>query len=157
MDIAERLLAIDEIRQLKSRYFRFLDTKDWAGMATIFTDDAVFDARAAFSVDGAAAEGPAVASNDWLYTGGATILAFLQEAAKEFITSHHGHCHEVEILSATEAQGVIAMEDQLYRPVDGRPVLWMHGTGHYHERYRKADGAWRIAHSRITRLYVLLS
>ena len=36
-----RLLAIEEIKQLKARYFRFLDTKDWAGLTTVFTPDAV--------------------------------------------------------------------------------------------------------------------
>ena len=34
------LLAIDEIRNLKSSYFRFVDTHDWAGLATIFCADA---------------------------------------------------------------------------------------------------------------------
>ena len=45
MDRLEMLWAMEEIRQLKARYFRFLDTKDWVGMRTIWTADAVFDAR----------------------------------------------------------------------------------------------------------------
>src|SRR5207247_6768104 len=40
-----RLLAIEEIKQLKARYFRCLDTKDWAGLTTVFTPDAVLEAE----------------------------------------------------------------------------------------------------------------
>ena len=29
----DRLAAIEEIKQLKARYFRFIDTKDWAASA----------------------------------------------------------------------------------------------------------------------------
>jgi hypothetical protein len=34
---------IEAIRQLKARYFRTMDTKDWAGMRKVFTDDVVLD------------------------------------------------------------------------------------------------------------------
>ena len=32
------------------------------------------------------------------------------------------------------------------------PGVTMVGYGHYHETYQKADGQWRIATSRLTRL-----
>ena len=32
------------------------------------------------------------------------------------------------------------------------PQFVLHGFGHYHEEYRKADGAWRIARLKLTRL-----
>lgn len=51
MDLMEKLWAIEEIKQLKARYFRFMDGKDWAGMRTIFTADATFDARTALSIE----------------------------------------------------------------------------------------------------------
>ena len=31
------------ITQLKARYFRTMDSKDWAGMRQVFTDDVVMD------------------------------------------------------------------------------------------------------------------
>ncbi|MFA7439818.1 MAG: nuclear transport factor 2 family protein [Sphingomonadaceae bacterium] len=157
MDTAEILLAIEEIKKLKARYFRFMDTKDWNGLATIFTDDATFDARASLSVDGKATGGPASESNNWITHGGTRIIHFIQGAIGESTTCHHGHCHEIELLSPTEARGVIAMEDQIFDTVDGAPVLKLHGCGHYHENYRKTDGRWQISHSRLTRLYVHLN
>jgi limonene-1,2-epoxide hydrolase len=38
---------LEAIRQLKARYFRTLDTKDWAAMRQVFTDDVVMDTSAA--------------------------------------------------------------------------------------------------------------
>ena len=152
MDKLDWLIAIEEIKQLKARYFRFLDTKDWVGMATIFADDAIFDARTAMSVTGSADAGLAAESNDWVYEGGRTIVDFISTVAGTQPSVHHGHCHEIEILSETEARGVIAMEDLLWDKLGEGCVKRLHGYGHYHEVYRKVDGQWRIHRSKLTRL-----
>jgi hypothetical protein len=34
---------VEAIKQLKARYFRTMDTKDWAAMRGVFTDDVVMD------------------------------------------------------------------------------------------------------------------
>ncbi len=154
MDISEKLFAIEEIKQLKGRYFRLMDTKQWDALRSVFCDDATFDARASLSIDGAGEEGRAAESNDWVHHGGDNIIAFIRGAIGATRTVHHGHCHEVEILADDEACGVIAMEDQIWSE-DGS-VLTLHGCGHYHETYRRVNGAWRIHTSRITRLQVNL-
>ncbi len=38
--------------------------------------------------------------------------------------------------------------------VGGKAESGLHGRGHYHERYRKDDGRWRISHSKVTRLRI---
>jgi hypothetical protein len=154
MDTAAKLLAIEEIKQLKARYFRFMDTKDWQGLRSIFCDDAVFDARAALSVDGRGEAGRAAESNGWVYRGGEVIAQFIEGAIGAAVTIHHGHGHEIEVLSLNEASGVIAMEDQIWDRDSMK--LTLHGGGHYIETYRRVDGHWRIHTSRITRLYVSL-
>lgn len=146
MDAATQLLAIEQIKQLKARYFRCMDTKDWAGLRAVFCDDAEFDARTSLSLDGSGD------CADWVYRGGDVIADFIRDATTPSRTVHHGHCHEIEILSATEARGVIAMEDQIWDIASGAPVL--HGAGHYHETYRKEADGWRILTSRISRLYI---
>jgi hypothetical protein len=150
MDAAARLLAIEEIKQLKGRYFRLMDTRDWTALRTVFCDDAVFDARASLSLDGRGETGRAAESNDWVYRGGDAIKTAIGAQR----TVHHGHCHEVEIETASQASGVIAMEDQIFDESGTR--LTLHGWGHYHETYRHVAGAWRIHTSRITRLHVSL-
>ncbi|SFS09575.1 nuclear transport factor 2 family protein [Sphingomonas jatrophae] len=151
IDPLERLLAIEEIRQLKMRYFRCMDMKDWTGLRSIFCADGEFDARASLSLDGAGEEA-AAESNDWVYRGGDTIVDFVQAAIGTRRTVHHGHGHEVELLSPDMARGVIAMEDQIWQD----DALFLHGCGHYHETYRRDPDGWRILTSRLSRLHIEL-
>ena len=39
----QRLLDLEQIRQLKARYCRFIDTKQWQLLRTLFTDGARFE------------------------------------------------------------------------------------------------------------------
>jgi uncharacterized protein (TIGR02246 family) len=124
---------IEAIRQLKARYFRTIDTKDWAGLRDVFTDDVVVDS---------------VESGGEVVTGVDEFLAFLPQALDGVVSVHHGHMPEIEVTSATTATGIWAMEDMLRWP-NG---MELHGYGHYHETYRKTDAGWRIATTKLTRL-----
>jgi uncharacterized protein (TIGR02246 family) len=135
MDAVAKLLAQEEIRQLKSRYFRTMDTRDWKGMSQVFTSDIVFE----------------FPEGDKVTRGREAVMKWIEGAFAEMTSVHHGHCHEITIDSDTEAHGVIAMEDFI-RGLDRKTVLY-HGTGHYTESYRIEDGQWRIAKTRLTRLF----
>lgn len=148
IDPVARLIAIEEIKQLKARYFRCMDTKDFVGLRTVFADDAMFDASCSLSIE------PTEDAAQWVHSGGDAIAAFVEAAVAPLRTVHHGHGHEIELLSETEARGVIAMEDQIWDASGTTPVL--HGMGHYHETYRKEAGQWRIVTSRISRLHIIL-
>lgn len=145
MDDLERLVAIEEIKQLKARYFRCLDTKDWVGFADVFAPDAVMDMRGEMR-DG-------TTEGDGLVTGANDIAEFVRGAVDGVSTVHHGHMPEIEITSDTSATGVWAMEDKLWWP-EGAPLRAMHGYGHYHEQYVRTDAGWRIARLTLTRLRV---
>lgn len=136
MDDVDRLVAVQAICQLKARYFRCLDTKDWGGFAAVFAPDAVMDMQE---------EAGAVVH------GAAEIAAFVSGSVDGVVTVHHGHMPEITVHSPTEAEGVWAMEDLLRWP-EGAPLGSMHGFGHYHERYVCLDGRWHIAHLRLSRL-----
>ncbi len=124
---------MEAIKQLKARYFRTMDTKDWDTMRQVFTDDVVMD-----TTD----------SGGDVVTGADHFLAFLRQALDAVVTVHHGHTPEIELTSASSASGIWAMEDMLRWP-DGSEL---HGYGHYHETYEKGDGVWRIKSSTLTRL-----
>ena len=139
-DISDHISGdIEAIKQLKARYFRLMDTKDWAGFRAVFTPDVHVDVTA----DGAGT-----------YDGLDTFMAMLEQALADAVTVHHGHMPEIEVTSPTTATGIWAMEDQL-RFGEGGPVV--HGFGHYHEAYEKVDGQWRIASTRLSRLRVDIS
>ena len=124
---------IEAIKQLKARYFRTMDTKDWDAMRRVFTADVVMDSTG---------------SGGSVITGADACVDFLIQAIGDVITVHHGHMPEIELTSATTANGIWAMEDMLRWP-DGRDL---HGYGHYTETYQKIDGDWRIKTLKLSRL-----
>jgi ketosteroid isomerase-like protein len=131
----QRLLAIEEIKKLKARYFRLLDAHDWERFADLFTDDVVFEITESSS--------------------GATtkdqFLAALRRHLTPAISVHHGHMPEIEILSETTGSGIWAMFDSVTPPAGSDyPVLT--GYGHYHEEYRLEGGRWRISRLELTRI-----
>jgi uncharacterized protein (TIGR02246 family) len=124
---------IEAIKQVKARYCRTMDTKDWAAMRQVFTDDVTMDTSS---------------SGGGVVTGADDFLAFLVGVIGDVVTVHQCHTPEIQLTSATTATGVWAMEDMLRWP-DGSE---MHGYGHYHETYEAHDGDWRISSSTLTRL-----
>ena len=138
MDEIERMTAIEDIRRLKARYFRCLDTKDWDGFRDVFAADAEMDMRPEAGERG-------------LVHGNQAIADFVHGVVGDVETVHHGHMPEIDLSSATTATGVWAMEDLLRWPAGG-PFGSMHGWGHYHETYTKEGGSWRIQTLALTRL-----
>ena len=124
---------LEEIKKLKARYFRGLDSKDWELYRDVFAEDLVADMT--------------TAGGDKIYYDRETFVAYVQSL--QLVQSvHHGHMPEIELTSATTATGVWAMEDfNLWE--DG---VQNHGYGHYFETYEKTDGRWRI---KSTKLYYL--
>jgi hypothetical protein len=131
-DVA-RLIDIEEIRQLKARYFRGLDLKDWAMWADVFTEDAHIEA------DGYPFDGPEA------------IIAAMKVFLDGVRTVHHGFMPEIRISGPNEASGIWAMRDYLLYPGDGPPVGFV-GYGHYHEDYVRQSGGWRIHRLILTRI-----
>ncbi len=128
-----RLTDLEELRSLKARYFRLLDTKAWEELVEVFTPDAEVDMRA----EGGTRTGAAVAFVDGL-------VAMVGDA----VTVHHGHSPELELTGPDTATGTWAMEDRIRWP-DGTTL---HGAGHYRETYRRTASGWRIASMRLERL-----
>ena len=89
MDAAEQLLAVEEIKRVKARYFRCMDTKDWEGSAQVFAADAVMD----MSEEAGAAPGDL----SHITRGAADIAAMAQAGMEGVQTVHHGHMPEIEI------------------------------------------------------------
>ena len=145
MDDTARLCAIREIEELKARYFRCVDTKDWAGFEAVFTPEVHTDFRESVQPHDEAL----------LIEGAARFVASVAATLAPLSTVHHGHMSEIDITSTTTATGIWAMEDKLWAPEgSGMPWRRLHGYGHYHERYEKRDGQWRISAIRLTRLRV---
>ena len=136
----EKVAATLEIHALKARYFRMMDCKDWAGLEAVFAPELVADFR-----------------DDQLQLthGAASYIAKLAPILDQVTTVHHGHMPEITIESPDSARGIWAMEDKLWvQEGSSLPFRWLHGYGHYHERYVRLDDGWRISEIRLSRLRV---
>jgi hypothetical protein len=133
MEAAE--IEIEQIKQLKARYCRHLDTKQWTAWRSLFTDEFVSDTSA---------------SGGRLIHGADEFVAFTRRmlGRPSQVTVHQLHNPEITLTSATTAEGVWALNDI----VRLAPGLNLRGYGHYHETYEKVHGDWRIASSALTRL-----
>ncbi len=138
MTAIEQLEAIEAIRHLKARYFRYMDTKQWDLLPTVFTAD-----MRVVSPGG----------ETWL-EGGDAFAASLQNSLENSVSCHQGFTAEIDILDADNATGIWAMQDVIEwedkHPREGWKSIV--GRGHYHETYRREQGQWRIATLSLTRL-----
>ena len=142
MDPLVRLVAIEEIRQLKARYWRAVDAKDGKLLRSVFADDAVIDFREDMP-EGAASDLP-------------TPDTFVQIVLSTFEgvdTMHHGHEPEIAIETETTASAVWPMEDNLW--VNGEssalPFRQLNGYGRYHDKYIKTAQGWKISYTTLKR------
>ncbi|QZY48238.1 nuclear transport factor 2 family protein [Mycolicibacterium austroafricanum] len=133
MDDAAALVEIEAIKQLKARYCRFLDIKDWDSWRSLFADD--------FHSDTAGAGGKVIDGAD-------EFVAFTRRSLGDRATVHQVHAPEIELTSPTTATAVWALEDV----VRLAPGVNLRGYGHYTESYAKVDGYWLITASTLTRL-----
>lgn len=150
MNELERLVAIEEIRQVKAKYFRGVDISDGELVRSVLAEDCVLDYLGCCTdpksgVDFLPAmnivmRGAASWSSDGLSKAGITSV-------------HHGHNGEVSIESETKASAIWPMMDLLYMP-PGAPYALMTGYGFYHETYEKIAGAWKLKTLRIERIRV---
>jgi uncharacterized protein (TIGR02246 family) len=124
---------VEQVKRLKARYFRTMDTKDWKGMRAVFTNDVVMDTSQ---------------SGGNVITGADAFLEYLEPVLQDAATVHHGHMPEIDITSPTTAVGIWALQDTIVKADGSR----MQGYGHYHETYEKLDGQWLIKSSTLTRL-----
>lgn len=136
----ETYLAISAV---KARYCRLLDTKDWSGFAALLTEDFELDVSEGTSV-------PVIRGRD-------AALTQIRSSVASARTAHQVHSPEITLDGANRAQVIWAMQDRVVWSEEqaariGRSGLT--GYGHYHERYVRQDGEWKIAALRLTRLHI---
>jgi len=143
MDVLEELGARFQIAEVKARYCRFLDTKNWEGFGGLFTEDATLDV----SQDTGAA----------LHHGRGAIVQTIRDVVQHACTAHQVHSPEIAFKGPDAAEVIWAMQDRVvweagHSPVPGVGALT--GWGHYHERYQRRGKIWLIAACKLTRLNV---
>lgn len=135
-----RLQDILELQRLKGLYFYHVDHKNWEAWQALFTKDAVF------MVDREDEQG----KHTLVTEGIDNVMQYVKKGLAVAPSIHHGYTPLYAFQSENEASGIWAMSD-IVQYSDSR-VLY--GYGHYHEQYRKEDGAWKFSKVHLTRLKV---
>lgn len=128
------VVAFHELAQVKARYCRLLDNKDWPALSELLTEDMEFDLS-----DGNPDVSP--------ITGRDNVLNAVQTSVAGAKTVHQVHAPEFD-LRGGEASVIWAVQER---------VVWDNGTsltayGHYHDRWVRVAGQWKIAALRLTHL-----
>jgi hypothetical protein len=123
------------ICEAKARYCRALDAKDWAGFGGLMTEDYEMDVSEGTDVP--------------VIRGREAAIKEVQKSILTAATAHQVHAPEIE-LDGDTARVIWALEDRII----WGPDQSMTGYGHYHERWARQNGEWKLAAIKLTRLHM---
>ena len=123
------------ISELKARYCRLMDTKQWDAWRELFAEDYELDVTEGTDL-------PVIKGRD-------AALDRVLSSIRHATTVHQVHAPEIRI-DGDAASGIWAMQDRVIFP-NGTSLT---GYGHYHDRFRRLDGQWRIVALKLTRLHL---
>ncbi|EGG28679.1 hypothetical protein IMCC3088_2632 [Aequoribacter fuscus] len=130
------LEAIELIKQLKARYFRFLDTGNQEGLESVFTEDAT-----AHFIGG---------HYDIDVQGRDKLLKFYAYSfTEEKFGMHNGHHPEISV-DGDNATGLWYLQDIFINLEENTTVM---GSAIYEDTYVKVDGEWKIKTTNYERLW----
>lgn len=137
------LVAIEEIKRLKHRYFRTLDLKDWEDFSDCLAEDV------------SARYGTRAMGDPLHYDGRDAVVEFMRaNLGPEVITVHVASHPEIDV-EGDSARGSWCFEDTVIVPGMGAMIR---GAGYYHDRYRRGpDGRWQITATAYERIYEALT
>ncbi len=109
------------------------------GSAALFTEDLVLDVSEGTSVP--------------VMRGREEALQQVQTLVGSARTVHQVHTPEIDV-QGDEAHVIWAMQDRVVWDEPRRGLASITGYGHYHERYVRQNGEWKIASLKLTRLHI---
>jgi hypothetical protein len=129
--LLQEFIDYKQITELKARFVRTVDAKDWGGFRSVFTpSDGVFDFGGGFIVQ-----------------GGDVFVDTVAGQLEGAVSVHRAFLPVLTFEGATEASGEWAVNDYVEwkpDPVTGERCGHQ-GFGYEYETYRKIDGVWKIA------------
>ncbi len=128
----QRLEDIEAIKQLKAKYIRCADTKQWQEWAQLFTEDCRLDTEAG------------------VLEGRDNVVKIISESMKEGVTVHRVTMPEITITGHDSAAAIWAMQDEVSLIYKGQSHKFR-GFGYYHETYRRTAEGWRVKSCKLVR------
>jgi len=136
----QQLSDFEDIRTLKHRYFRGIDTADAALLASLFTADISVDYRGG--------------NYRVRLVGRDNMLDFLANSFhSDAVAMHHGHMPEITLTGDETAAGIWYLED-IFINLESRTHTI--GSAIYRDQYLREDGRWRIARTEYDRVFEMI-
>ncbi|MCG5432095.1 nuclear transport factor 2 family protein [Mycobacterium sp. MYCO198283] len=128
---------IDAIEQVKYRYLRTLDTKDWDAFAGTLTEDIVGDYGSSLG-------------QEHRFTDRASLVEFMRTAMPANVVTEHRVTHPEITVDGDEATGIWYLQDKVIVPDFDFMLM---GAAFYTDSYRRTSDGWRISHTGYQRTY----
>lgn len=123
---------IHEITQLKYRYLRALDTKDWAEFATCFVAESTAD------------------YHGLVFDDAASLVDYMRTNLTEGMLSLHQAHHPEITVEGDTATGHWYLQDKV---IIAAMRFVLEGAALYEDRYVRTSDGWRIAHTGYRRTF----
>ncbi|WP_313801499.1 nuclear transport factor 2 family protein [Sphingobium sp.] len=136
----QQLSDMEDIRTLKHRYFRGIDTADLELLTPLFTADIGVDYRGG--------------NYRVRLEGRDNMIEFLANSFHSgAVAMHHGHMPEIILTGEESAEGIWYLEDIF---IDLERKLHTTGSAIYRDTYRREDGMWKIARTEYDRVFEMV-
>lgn len=132
----QQLSDLEDIRTVKHRYYRGIDTADVALLGTLFTEDVTVEYR----------------GGGYLVRleGREPMLDFLLNSFHaDSVATHMGHMPDITLIDDDSAKGIWYLDD-VYISLERNDVTT--GSAIYRDDYRREDGVWKIARTEYDRI-----
>ena len=132
---------IDDIKRVKYRYLRALDTKHWDDFADTLTEDIAGDYGSSLG-------------EEHRFTDRDTLVEFMRTSMPANVITEHRVTHPEIDVDGDEASGTWSFEDTV---IATEYRVLIKGAAFYQDRYaRGGDGRWRISHTGYVRTYEVM-
>ncbi|MCK0177296.1 MULTISPECIES: nuclear transport factor 2 family protein [Mycobacteriaceae] len=128
---------IDDIKQVKYRYLRALDTKHWDDFADTLTEDVVGKYGESLG-------------DTHEFTDRESLVNFMRTSLGPEVLTEHRVNHPEITVDGDEATATWYLQDRVIAPAFDFMLI---GAGFYHDRYRRTPDGWKISETGYDRTY----
>jgi hypothetical protein len=128
---------LEDIKRVKYRYLRALDTKHWADYADTMTDDVVGDYGSSLG-------------EEHHFTDRNSLVEYMRTSLPDSVVTEHRVTHPEITIDGDEASGIWYLQD---RVIVVEFDFMLIGAAFYHDQYRRTPDGWKISVTGYKRTY----
>lgn len=128
---------LEDIKRVKYRYLRTLDTKKWDEYAATMTEDVTGDYGSS-------------AGQELRFTDRDSLVEYMRSSLPSTVITEHRVAHPEISIDGDEATGTWYLQDRVIVPEFDFMLI---GAAFYHDRYRRTADGWKISSTGYDRTY----